>query len=134
MVNGFSIIFEASLLLLRGRPCLESMIVSSHLLFFRDGETTNKTKCVFERGGIGGREENRPKRCFFFCKRHDNTIMKAQLLLSRNCVVTAQASSFASSCRVDLLKQQKLLQPAPLYFCVINQPKLQVQLQHPSLF
>ena len=32
----------------------------------RDGETTIKIKiCSCEGGGIGGREENRPKRCFF---------------------------------------------------------------------
>ena len=31
---------------------------------FRDGETTIKIKfSLFEGGGLGGREENRPKRC-----------------------------------------------------------------------
>ena len=35
----------------------------------RDGETTIKMKiCVFEGGGKGGREENRPKTLFFLAK------------------------------------------------------------------
>ena len=45
---------------------------------------------------MGGREENRPKCCFFRGKRHDNRIiLKVQILLSRNCVVIAQAPTLA---------------------------------------
>ena len=63
------------------------------LIRIRDGETTIKTKfCVFEQGGgLGGREENRPKMLFLRGKHHDNKILKVQILLSRNFVVIAQA-------------------------------------------
>ena len=60
----------------------------------RDGETTIKINfSLFEGGGggLGGREENRPKHCFFRGKRHDNKILKMQIVLSRNFVVIAQA-------------------------------------------
>ena len=49
---------------------------------------------------MGGGEENRPKHCFFFFfrgKRHDNKILKMQILLSRNFVVIAQAPSLQSA-------------------------------------
>ena len=56
------------------------------------GETTIKLKFSLSEGGaLGGREENRPKRCFFHGKRHDNKILKVQILLLRNFVVIAQA-------------------------------------------
>ena len=58
------------------------------------GETPIKTKFALLRGGLlGGREENFPKTLFSFFrgKRHDNTILKVQILLSRNFVVIAQA-------------------------------------------
>ena len=46
--------------------------------------------CAFLRGrAIGGREENRPERCSRG-KRHDNKILKVQILLSRNFVVIAR--------------------------------------------
>ena len=46
--------------------------------------------------GRGGREENCPKR-FFHGKRHDNKLLKVQILLSRNFVVTAQAPNRISA-------------------------------------
>ena len=54
----------------------------------RDGETTIKIKCAFPRGVGRGRVVQ--KRCFRG-KRHDNKILKVQMLLSRNFVVIAQA-------------------------------------------
>ena len=59
----------------------------------RGGETTIKIQfAVLRGGGIGGKEENRPKRCFFFRgKRHDNIILNVQILSSRKFVVIAQA-------------------------------------------
>ena len=54
-----------------------------------------KMKFTLFRGvGRGGREENCPKMLFFFFfhgKRHDNKILKVQIILSRNFVVMAQA-------------------------------------------
>ena len=60
---------------------------------FRDGETTIRINVsLFEGGGLGGREENPPNAVFFSRgKRHDNKILKVQILLSRNFVVIAQA-------------------------------------------
>ena len=68
------------------------------VVFFREGETTIKIKIAFFRGGggQGGREENGPKRYFFRGKRHDNKILKVNILLSRNFVVMAQAPSFTT--------------------------------------
>ena len=51
----------------------------------------NKNKVfAFEggRGGLGGREENRPKTLVFVGKRHDNKIMKVHILLSREIVLS----------------------------------------------
>ena len=63
--------------------------------FFRESETTIKIKFAFSGvGGQGGREENCPKRYLFVGKRHDNNILKVNILLSRNFVVMAQAPSF----------------------------------------
>ena len=45
--------------------------------------------------GRGGREEICPKTLFFRGIRHDNKILKVQILLSRNFVVIAQAPSLA---------------------------------------
>ena len=63
----------------------------------RDGETTIKIEFALLRaGGLGGREENPKKTLLFFFsrgKRHDNKILKLQMLLSRNFVVIAQAPS-----------------------------------------
>ena len=43
----------------------------------RDGETTIKSKfACLGGGGIGGREQDRQKRCFFRGKRHDDKIFK----------------------------------------------------------
>ena len=56
--------------------------------------------CVFEGGGPWGNlREKRPKRCFFFLggKRHDNKILKADILLSKNFVLIAQAPIVAQS-------------------------------------
>ena len=54
----------------------------------------NKNKiCAFEGGGFGGREENRPK-TLFFLERHDNKILKVQILFLRNFVVIAQVPRF----------------------------------------
>ena len=50
----------------------------------RDGETTIKIKfSLFGGGGLGGREEDRPN-AVFRSKRHDNKILKVQILLSRS--------------------------------------------------
>ena len=70
---------------------------ASPLPYFRDGETTIEIKFALLRGvGLGGGEENRPKTLFFVRgKRHDNTILKVQILLSRHFVVIAQAPTIA---------------------------------------
>ena len=47
--------------------------------------------------GRGGREENCPKNAVFLGKRHDNKVLKVQILLSRNFVVMARAPSFGGS-------------------------------------
>ena len=58
----------------------------------------NKNKiCAFEGVGLGAREENRPKTLYFVGKRHDNKILKVQILLSRNFVVIAQAPTFGDA-------------------------------------
>ena len=52
----------------------------------------NKNKIfAFEGGGLGGREERSSKNACFHGKRHDNRILKVEMLLSRNFVVIAQA-------------------------------------------
>ena len=54
-------------------------------------------------GGLGGREENRPETLFFFHgERHDNKILKVQILLSRNFVLIAQAPSFKKCSSLSL--------------------------------
>ena len=66
---------------------------------FRDGEMTTKIKfCAFEGVGLGGREENRPKKLFFFFfswERHDNNFLKVENWLSKHFVVIAQAPRFS---------------------------------------
>ena len=57
----------------------------------RRDDNKNKIFGFFGGGGLGGREENRPKRLYFRGKRHDNKILKVLILLSRNFVVIAQA-------------------------------------------
>ena len=62
----------------------------------RRDDNKNESFRFLRGGGLGGREENRPKRCFFCFrgKRHDNKILEVQILLSRNLVVIAQAPKF----------------------------------------
>ena len=45
-------------------------------------------------GGHWGQRGKKCPKCFFCGKRHDNQILKAQILLSRNFVVIAQAPTF----------------------------------------
>ena len=63
-------------------------------IIFRDGETTIKIKFAVLRGVTNwGQRGKSSKRLFFFFhgKRHDNKILKVQILLSRNFVVIAPA-------------------------------------------
>ena len=64
---------------------------------FRDGETTIKIKfSLFEGGGEAlGAERKIVQNAVFRRKRHDNKILKVQILLSRNFVVMAQAPNCA---------------------------------------
>ena len=67
-------------------------------IWIRDGETTIKIKFSLLKGagrrGLGGRQENRPKHCFFRGKRHDNKILNLKILLSKKFVVIVQAPNF----------------------------------------
>ena len=58
---------------------------------FRRRDDNKNTICVFEGGGLGVREENRPKTWFFVGSATTIKILKVQILLSRNFVVIAQA-------------------------------------------
>ena len=58
---------------------------------FRDGETTTKKSCAFEGGGPWGRRGKSSKNAVLRGKRHDNNILKVQIILSRNFVVIVQA-------------------------------------------
>ena len=64
----------------------------------RESETTIKIKFAFFRGwGCrvgGGAERKITQNAIFRGKRHDNTILKVNILLSRNFVVMAQAPTF----------------------------------------
>ena len=88
---------------------------------FRDDETSIKIKFALFRGvGIGGGEENRPKTLFFFRgKRHDNKILKVQILLSRNYFCCHCAGSNLSPSLASLLcflcKKQKPVQTRSSY-------------------
>ena len=54
----------------------------------------NKNKiCVFQGGGQGGEEGKIVQNAVFRGKRHDNKILKVNILLSRNFVFMAQAPS-----------------------------------------
>ena len=65
-------------------------------MFFRESETTIKIKFAIFRGGwAGGQRGKFSKTLFFHGKRHDNKILKVNILLSRNFVVMAQAPIFA---------------------------------------
>ena len=58
----------------------------------RDCETTIKIKFALLGGsGVGVGRRIVPKNAVFLGKRHDNKILKVQILLSRNFVVMAQA-------------------------------------------
>ena len=60
----------------------------------RDGDTTIKiTFSLFEGGGALGTERKIIQNAVFRGKRHDNKILKVQILLSSNFVVIAQAPS-----------------------------------------
>ena len=73
-------------------------------LFFRDGEMTIKIRFALWGGGLGGREENRPKtlvfvgnatpikfwKCKFYCR--ENLLLHRLLILSKNsCVLDARS-------------------------------------------
>ena len=63
----------------------------------RDSETTIKIKFpVFEGGGASGAERKIVQNAVFFFrgKRHDNKILKVQILLSKDFAVIAQAPVF----------------------------------------
>ena len=104
-------------LLLRPPTFGEQSLCSYSLAIENDGETTIKiTFSVFEGGGLGGREENRPKCCFFFRgKRHDNKILKSQILLSKKFVVIAQAPTIENEwlwilpCLYDMCPAKNIL-------------------------
>ena len=72
---------------------MNAMSALGFRFWLRDGETTIKIEFVLLRGGgaFGAEREIVQKRCFFRGKRHDNKILKVQILLSRNFVVIAQA-------------------------------------------
>ena len=53
-------------------------------------DNKNKT-CTFEGGGLWEQRGKSSKNAAFRGKRHDNKILKVQILLSRNFVVMAQA-------------------------------------------
>ena len=62
---------------------------------YRDGETTIKIKfSVFEGGGALGAERKIVQNAVFHGKRHDNTILRSQILLSKHVVVIAQVPKF----------------------------------------
>ena len=58
----------------------------AHLNQRRRDDNKNKS-FAFEGGGLGAERKNRPKNACFRGKRHDNKILKADILLSRNFVV-----------------------------------------------
>ena len=67
----------------------------SFFMFLRDGETTIKIKISLWRGERAwGQRGKSSKNACFRGKRHDNEILKVQILLSRNFVVIAQVPSF----------------------------------------
>ena len=68
-------------------------------LLLRDGETTIKIKFAVSSGGGGrwGQRGKSSKNACFRGKRHDNKILKVQILLSRNVVVIAQAPNYTQS-------------------------------------
>ena len=58
----------------------------------RESETTIKIKFALFRGGVGrGAERKIVQNAIFHGKRHDNKILNAKIVLSRNFVVMAQA-------------------------------------------
>ena len=60
-------------------------------------------------GGWGGREEESSKKRFFHGKRHDNKILKVEILLSRNYVVIAQAFAWKLASRTAKQVSRKLV-------------------------
>ena len=76
-------------------PCLFGFPCLFPLQGIRDGETTIKIKFALLRGvlrgGHWGQRGKSFKNAVFLGKRHDNKILKLQILLSRNVVVIAQA-------------------------------------------
>ena len=67
-------------------------------MIVRESETTIKIKFALFRGGVGrGAERKIVQNAIFHGKRHDNKILKVNILLSRNFVVMAQAPRFPDS-------------------------------------
>ena len=62
----------------------------------RDGETTIKIKYAFLRGGNWGHRGKSSKNAVSLGKRHDNLILKVQILLSIIFVVIAQAPKLSA--------------------------------------
>ena len=91
--GGYSHLLASTLSLRAVRPAT----VLSHI---RESETTIKIKFAFFRGGVGGGAERKiVQNAIFRGKRHDNKILKVNILLSRNFVVMAQApNTNATSC------------------------------------
>ena len=95
-VIGRSPIFQACLGHTPGGSCNNTLLRSEGFLegsLNQRRRDDNKNKIfAFEGGGPWGQRGKSSKNaCFFFCgKRHDNKILKVQILLSRNFVVIAQ--------------------------------------------
>ena len=66
----------------------------------------NKNKiCAFQGGGVGrGPGRKIVQNAIFHGKRHDNQILKVNILLSRNFVVMAQAPKFAYFLEISYFK------------------------------
>ena len=68
---------------------------------FRESETTVKIKFALFRGGVGrGAGWKIVQNAIFHGKRHDNKILKAKILLSRNFVVMALAPTNIGFCGI----------------------------------
>ena len=63
----------------------------------RRRDDNNNKICTFEGGGPWGQRGQSSKNAVFRGKRHDNQILKVQIVLSRNFVVIAQATIFLGS-------------------------------------
>ena len=76
----------------------QKLFVLNMFFSVRDGETTIKIKFGFLEGG-GGRERKIIPKHFFHGERHDNKLLKVQILLSKKFVVIAQAPIISDDSR-----------------------------------